>query len=469
MMELENYHAFHFVGLGGVGMCALARILIEKGITVSGSDVSDSAVLQELRNKGAAVFIGHKRENINNADVLVVSSAIGMDNPELQEAKSRDLPIFHRSDVLAAIFKWGKGIAVAGAHGKSTTSAMIGQIFHVAKMDPTIVLGGFTDYLKGNSCLGHGEHIIAEADESDGSFLKFATFLSVVTNIEDDHLDHYGTVENIRKAFVEFLNHVTYKDGGAIVCIDSEGVQAILPQIKKKVISFGINNSAEYRAVNKRYEKQNMLFDVYHYKEKLGTVSLQIPGIHNVRDALGAIVVALYCGISFETSVKALSVFSGVKRRFQTKMKEHGVWIVDDYAHHPTEIAATLKAAKEMGRHRVICAFQPHRYSRTKLLREEFSEAFIDADVLFFTDIYVAGESPIQGIDGTLIPNLVKRRFPDKPINYVKNVEDLPKELYKVIKPDDMLITMGAGNIYMAGEMLANLMKGKGLSSDYKK
>lgn len=191
--------------------------------------------------------------------------------------------------------------------------------FHVAKMDPTIVLGGFTDYLKGNSCLGHGEHIIAEADESDGSFLKFATFLSVVTNIEDDHLDHYGTVENIRKAFVEFLNHVTYKDGGAIVCIDSEGVQAILPQIKKKVISFGINDSAEYRAVNKRYEKQNMLFDVYHYKEKLGTVSLQIPGIHNVRDALGAIVVALYCGISFETSVKALSVFSGVKRRFQTK------------------------------------------------------------------------------------------------------------------------------------------------------
>ena len=327
-MELENYHAFHFVGLGGVGMCALARILIEKGITVSGSDVSDSAVLQELRNKGAAVFIGHKRENINNADVLVVSSAIGMDNPELQEAKSRGLPIFHRSDVLAAIFKWGKGIAVAGAHGKSTTSAMIGQIFHVAKMDPTIVLGGFTDYLKGNSCLGHGEHIIAEADESDGSFLKFATFLSVVTNIEDDHLDHYGTVENIRKAFVEFLNHVTYKDGGAIVCIDSEGVQAILPQIKKKVISFGINDSAEYRAVNKRYEKQNMLFDVYHYKEKLGTVSLQIPGIHNVRDALGAIVVALYCGISFETSVKALSVFSGVKRRFQTKMKEHGVWIV---------------------------------------------------------------------------------------------------------------------------------------------
>ena len=439
------------------------------GITVSGSDVSDSAVLQELRNKGAAVFIGHKRENINNADVLVVSSAIGMDNPELQEAKSRDLPIFHRSDVLAAIFKWGKGIAVAGAHGKSTTSAMIGQIFHVAKMDPTIVLGGFTDYLKGNSCLGHGEHIIAEADESDGSFLIFATFLSVVTNIEDDHLDHYGTVENIRKAFVEFLNHVTYKDGGAIVCIDSEGVQAILPQIKKKVISFGINDSAEYRAVNKRYEKQNMLFDVYHYKEKLGTVSLQIPGIHNVRDALGAIVVALYCGISFETSVKALSVFSGVKRLFQTKMKEHGVWIVDDYAHHPTEIAATLKAAKEMGRHRVICAFQPHRYSRTKLLQEEFSEAFIDADVLFFTDIYAAGESPIQGIDGTLIPNLVKRRFPDKPINYVKNVEDLPKELYKVIKPDDMLITMGAGNIYMAGEMLANLMKGKGLSSDYKK
>lgn len=469
MIELEKYHSFHFVGLGGVGMCALARILIDKGITVSGSDVSDSAVLQEFRDKGASVFIGHHAENIESADVLVISSAISSDNPELQEAKKRNLPIFHRADVLAAIFQWGKGIAVAGAHGKSTTSAMIGQIFYFAKRDPTIVLGGFTDYLHGNSCLGHGEHIIAEADESDGSFLKFSTFLSVVTNIEDDHLDHYGTVENIRKAFVEFISHITNEDGAAILCTDSEGVRAILPKVKKKVISFGINESAEYRAVNKRYKNQKMLFDVYHHKEKLGTVSLQIPGTHNIRDALGAIVASLYCGISFDVIAKALSVFSGVKRRFQTKVKRDGIWIVDDYAHHPTEIAATLKAAKEMRSGRVICVFQPHRYSRTKLLQDEFAEAFSDADILFFTDIYAASEHPIPGIGGMLIPDLVRARNPDKKIYYVKNVEDLPNEIYHFIRAGDMVLTMGAGNIYRVGEKLGKIIEEKGIFCDNKK
>lgn len=465
-MDLGKYNTIHFVGIGGMGMRALAKILIEKGIRISGSDVADSEALNEFRHNGASIFIGHKAENVQNADALVISSAIDASNPELQAARERQIPIFHRSDVLSEIFKWGKGIAVAGAHGKSTTSAMLGQIFYSAGLDPTIVLGGATDYLKGNSCLGKGKYIIAEADESDGSFLKFFTFLAVVTNIEDDHLDHYGSVENIRKAFVNFINHISHDDGAAIVCIDSEGVQAILPDIKRKIISFGLNENAEYHAVNKRYKDQNMLFDIYHYDDMLGTISLKIPGTHNIRDALGAAVAALYCGISFEHIAKALEEFNGVKRRFQTKMRDCGIWIVDDYAHHPTEIEATLRAAKESGQHRVICAFQPHRYSRTRLLKDEFAVAFTDADVLFFTDIYAASETPIPGVNGLLIPSLVKEQSPDKELQYVKNVEDLPDILYNFVKEGDMVITMGAGNIYKVGEQLADVIKKKGISSD---
>ena len=464
MMDLTKYHAFHFIGIGGMGMRALARILINKGIKVSGSDIADSPAISEFRKQGADIYIGHKKENIKNADVIIVSTAINTDNPEIEEARKQGIPIFHRSDVLAAIFEWGKGIAVAGAHGKSTTSSMIGQIFYSAQLDPTIVLGAAADYLQGNSRLGKGDYVIAEADESDSSFLKFHPFLSIVTNIEDDHLDFYGTVENIQRAFIEFINHIAYEDGVALLCTDSQGVRIILPEVKKKVITFGLNEDAEYRAINKRYKDQHMLFDVYHKSELLGTVSLQIPGTHNIRDALGAVVAGLYCGIPFPVIAKALEEFTGVHRRFQTKMKAHHVWIVDDYAHHPTEIAATLKAAKESGTHRVICVFQPHRYSRTRLLKDEFAVAFTDADVLFFTDIYGASEKPIEGIDGELIPSLVKEQNPDKEVYYVKQMEELPDILYSFVKSGDLIITMGAGNIYRVGEKLSDYIKKEGLT-----
>lgn len=465
-MDLNQYHSYHFIGIGGMGMRALARILINKGFNVSGSDISDSPVLSEFKNHGASIYIGHKKENIENADVIIISSAIHPNNPELLEAEARSIPIFHRSDLLAAIFKWGKGIAVAGAHGKSTTSSMIGQIFYSARMSPTIVLGAATDYLKGNSCLGHGDYVIAEADESDGSFLKFHPFLAVVTNIEDDHLDHYGTIENIQNAFADFVNNVSYNDGAALLCTDSEGVKTILPKVKRKIITFGMNEDAEYRAVNKRYEDNYMRFDVWHKTEFLGTISLQTPGTHNVKDALGAVAVGLYCGIPFSNIKSALQEFTGVKRRFQTKMRNRDIWIVDDYAHHPTEIEATLAAAKESGNHRVICVFQPHRYSRTNLLKDEFAVAFNDADVLFFTDIYASNEEPIKGVNGKLIPDLVKKQQPDKEIYYIEKTDKLFQTLYSFIKRGDMVITMGAGNIYQVGEKLSEYIKEKGLRND---
>ena len=463
-MDLQAYHRFHFVGIGGMGMRALAVILLDKGYEVSGSDMNDSPFLEDFRKKGATIYIGHDASHVRGADCLIISSAISPDNPELLEAKKDGIPIFHRSDVLAAIFQWGKGIAVAGAHGKSTTSAMIGQIFYDAKTDPTIVLGASADYIHGNSTLGKGDYVIAEADESDGSFLKFSTYMAVVTNIEDDHLDHYGTVENIRKAFVEFISHISYPNGVAILCTDSEGVQAILPKVKEKVITYGLNEQAEYRAVHKRYSNKHMFFDVVHRGEILGTIELQIPGTHNIRDALGAVIAGLYCGISFETIKEALSHFVGVKRRFETKSRAHDLWIVDDYAHHPTEIEATLRAARETGDHRIICAFQPHRYSRTQLLQQEFAEAFDDADVLFFTDIYAASEAPIPGVDGHLIPDLVQKRHPGKEIHYVENVNEMAKALYDFVKPGDMIITMGAGSIYRAGEELIQLVEEKGIN-----
>ena len=463
MMDLNRYHRFHFVGIGGMGMRALATILLDKGFSVSGSDMNDSAFLQDFRKKGALIYIGHAAPHVQGADCIIVSSAISPDNPELVEAKKEGIPVFHRSDVLAAMFQWGKGIAVAGAHGKSTTSAMIGQIFYYAKKDPTIVLGAAAEYIHGNSTLGHGDYVIAEADESDGSFLKFSTYMAVVTNIEDDHLDHYGTVENIRKAFVEFISHISYEDGVAILCTDSEGIRTILPQVKKKVITYGLNPEADYQAVNKRYENKHLFFDVLHGGQNLGTIELQIPGTHNIRDALGAVISGLYCGIPFETIREALASFVGVKRRFETKSRADGIWVVDDYAHHPTEIEATLRAARETGDHRIICAFQPHRYSRTKLLQKEFAEAFDDADVLFFTDIYAASEEPIPGIDGHLIPKLVQARNPQKEIHYVENVQEMAKALYDFLRPGDMIITMGAGSIFRAGEELIQLVKDKGI------
>lgn len=462
-MDLMKYKSFHFIGIGGMGMRALAEILLEKGLSISGSDLADSPAIENFKARGASIFIGHAPSNVKGAGCVIISSAISSNNPELVEARRENIPVFHRSDVLAALLEEGKGISVAGAHGKSTTSAMVGQIFSEAGEDPTIVLGAAADYIHGNSILGKGDYVIAEADESDGSFLKFHNFIAIVTNVEDDHLDHYKTVENIRKAFTDFVNHITFAEGAAFMCLDSDGVRAILPGIHSKVITYGLDDKADYRAVNIHYVNRLLYYDILHEGKKLGTICLHVPGLHNVRNSLGALAAASYCGIPFDVSARAISHFKGAKRRFETKFHNEDLWIVDDYAHHPTEIKATLRAAKETGVKRIICAFQPHRYSRTLLLKDEFAEAFDDADVLFFTDIYAASEVPIPGVDGHTIPDVVRNRLPEKEIHYIPNVQDMSDALYDCLKAGDMVITMGAGSIFKSGEALAHLMKEKGM------
>ena len=395
--DMLNLKKFHFIGIGGAGMSVLAKILIEMGCEVSGSDCADSANVQMLKNLGAKIFVGHDTNNISNdIDAVVYSSAIPENNPELVKAAELKIPKLHRSDINAMLVNSKKGIAVAGSHGKTTTTSMTGYVLKNSGIDPTVIIGGESLDLGTGAILGKGEYLVSEADESDGSFIKLKPHIAVVTNIEDDHLDHYGTVEKIRAAFKIFLENLT-DDGVAVLCFDSEPLREIAGELKHKVISYAIDNAADYTAKNIYTGVDGVSFDVFKGEKLLGRVKLAIHGRHNVLNALGTLATALYIGIPFNKIATALNGFHGAKRRFQAKAKIRNIWIVDDYGHHPTEIAATLKAAHEINPRRVICVFQPHRYSRTKLLLKEFGTAFTGADLLVLTDIYSAGEEKIEG------------------------------------------------------------------------
>lgn len=449
---LDTVKNVHFIGIAGAGMRAIANVFLQKGYKVSGSDLKQSEITDRFAKKGARICIGQSPDNLEDAEVVIISSAIKEDNVELVEARKRNLPVIHRSDALLTIMQWGKGIAVAGAHGKTTTSSMLGQIFVESGTDPTVVIGGEVDYLHSNSVLGKGKYVIAEADESDGSFMKLTPYIAVVTNIEDDHMDHYGSMENIIKAFKTFIQKLDSKEGTAVLCFDNENIRNLAPKLDRKYITYAIQNeSADYLAKNIHYDDGLLCFDVYHQSENLGTVKLPVPGRHNVLNALASVVVALTCGISFDQAVQALSHFHGAKRRFQTKGHVGDIWVVDDYAHHPTEINATLTAAKEMETHRIVCAFQPHRYSRTKLLADHFGTCFKNADLLIVTDVYSAGETPIAGVSGEVIANKVTE-LTGKEVIYIPNKEDIVDYLKNFAQPKDLVITMGAGDIYTIGE-----------------
>ena len=461
---------FHFVGIGGAGMSALAKILIESGCTVSGSDCADSATVQMLRKMGADVFVGHHADNLLNEDgqsdidAIVCSSAIPADNPEVVKAAELNIPKLHRSDINAMLLNAKKGIAVAGAHGKTTTTSMIGFVLYNAGIDPTIIIGGESVDLDTGAHLGKGDYLVSEADESDGSFVTLKPSIAVVTNIEDDHLDHYGTVEKIREAFKTFLSNIK-PDGTAVLCFDNEVVRGIATELDKNVISYGIDFPAEFTATNIRADVNGITFDVIRRikvggeigKKFLGKIQLAIHGRHNVLNALATIAVALETGVSFEKIADGLKNFHGAKRRFQTKARIKDIWIVDDYGHHPTEIAATLKAAQEAKPERIICIFQPHRYTRTKLLLEEFGGAFADADFLILTDIYSAGEKPIQGVSGESIVNAVIEKT-NQQVLYVPERKKIAEYLIDLVRPGDLIITMGAGDIYKTADDIIQLL-----------
>ena len=457
--ELKDIETIHFVGIGGAGMSPLARIMLELGYHVSGSDREDSGVIENLRRLGAKIMLGgQKAENVRGADAIVVSTAIPYDNPEVLAARDLGITKLHRSDINAALVNEYKGIAVAGAHGKTTTTSMLGVALTKAGVSPTVVVGGEVPDLGTNAVLGEGDYLVSEADESDGSFLKLRPHIAVVTNVEDDHMDHYGTMENIIRAFTQFIQNVDRENGYAVLCFDNENLRHIAQHIDRKYYSYAIDHEADYQARNILTTGKGISFDVVHGEEMLGHISLNIPGRHNVLDAMACLVTGLSIGVPFEKMAAGLAAFHGAKRRFQTKGRIGGVWIVDDYAHHPTEIAATLQAAKETKPARLICVFQPHRYSRTQLLHEEFGKAFRSADLLVLTDIYAAGEAPIEGVSGEPILQEVRRQS-GQSVVYLPEREKLASYLQKEIQEGDLVITMGAGDIYKTGEELVELLQ----------
>ena len=457
---LDGLHKIHFIGIGGAGMSALAFILLDEGYEVSGSDIKDSPMAEKLRAHGAKVYIGHRAENVDGGDAIVVSSAIHEDNPEVIAAHEAGIKRLHRSDVNAALLNRVKGIAVAGAHGKTTTTSMIGLILTEGHLDPTIIIGGEVDYLGGNSRLGKGEYLVSEADESDGSFLKLRPHIAVVTNVEDDHLDHYGTMNNIRKAFKEFIENVDKETGYAVLCFDNENIRGIAKNVDRRIVSYAIDHDADYMAKNIVTDGAHTTFDVMHNGVKITSVELGVPGKHNVLNALASVVTGILCGLEPSVSAAGLADFHGAKRRFETKARVDGVWIVDDYAHHPTEIQATLRAAHQTNPKRLICVFQPHRYSRTKLLKDEFGIAFQEADMLIVTDIYSAGEAPIEGISGETIFDAVVEATGQN-VTYIEKREDIAPYLATIAEEGDLIMTMGAGDIYKTGVELADMLKNR--------
>lgn len=454
---LTGIKKVHFIGIGGAGMSALAQILLEKGYEVSGSDMKDSAMTGILRDLGAKVFIGHRAENVRGAEAIVVSSAIREENPEVAEAARLGLKRLHRSDVNAFLINNSKGIAVAGAHGKTTTTSMIGVSLDYEGVSPSIIIGGEVDYLGSNAKLGKSEYLVSEADESDGTFLKYYPYIGVVTNIENDHMDHYGTMENIIKAFHQFLSQIR-RDGWAVVCADNEHIRNIIGDIKCNIATYGIDHEADYMAADIEASSSFTAFDVIHKGENLGRVRLNVPGLHNVLNALACVVTGIVLGMSVSQMAEGLTMFNGAKRRFQTKGRINDIWVVDDYAHHPTEIATTIKAARQTKPKRLVCAFQPHRYSRTQLLQKEYGSCFAGVDLLVLTDVYSAGEDPIPGVDGELLVNEVKRQTGQETV-YIKDKKQIATYLKSIAQPGDLIMTMGAGDIVKCGEELVEAMK----------
>ncbi len=447
----------HFVGIGGVGMSGIAEVLHNLGYKVQGSDISKNANVKRLENMGIKVFIGHNAKNIENVDVIVRSSAIKDNNPEIIEAYNRGIPVIPRAEMLAELMRMKYSIAVAGSHGKTTTTSMIGTILNHANMDPTIVIGGKLDSLGSNAKLGKGEFLVAEADESDGSFLLLNPTIAVVTNIDEEHLDHYkGGLEEIKDTFIQFINKVPFY-GVGILCLDHPNIQEILPKIEKRVITYGFLSQCDIRGENIEIKEFSSSFDVFIKDEFKGRIKIKMPGIHNVSNALGAIAAGYELEIPFEKIKEALDDFAGVNRRFYLKGYYRNAMVIDDYGHHPEEIKATLKGVKEAFNREVIVVFQPHRYSRTQALLNSFATAFYNADKLIVTEIYPAGEEKIEGISGEVLYERIKD-FGHKDVIFIPEFNEIIKYLKEVITDNSIVITLGAGNVWQIGEKLLGKM-----------
>jgi UDP-N-acetylmuramate--alanine ligase len=456
----------HFVGIGGSGMSGIAEVFINLGYRVTGSDIAESDTIRRLASLGAVIHIGHASENVFGVDCVVYSSAVGSDNPEIVEAMQNKVPLIPRAEMLAELMRMKYGIVVAGTHGKTTTTSMIASILGHAGIDPTVVTGGKLNSIGANARLGSGNFLVAEADESDGSFLKLSPTIAVVTNIDREHMDHYSDMEEVEAAYLDFINKVPFY-GCAVVCLDHPTIQGLLPSIGRRFISFGLTAQADVHATDVVQEGQKTTFEVWASGERLGRLSINLPGEHNVYNALAAIAVARELEIEQNDIKAGLEDFTGVERRFQIKGIAGDIMVVDDYGHHPVEIKAVLKAAKEGWKRRVIVVFQPHRYSRTKDLFGEFLSAFNAADKLLLTDIYPAGEKKLEGALSRQLFEGIKEHG-HKDVTYLPDLKDVPKWLEDVTERGDMVITLGAGDVWRAGVEFLEILKTKRKKSGLK-
>ena len=452
-MQGNEVKHIYFMGIGGIGMSGIAEILLDFGYRVSGSDIKVSNVTERLQKKGAEIYIGQRAENITaDIDYAVRSTAIRETNEEYMRVKELGLPVLHRSQMLAKLMEEKKAICVAGAHGKTTTSSMISLAMELAGKDPTIVVGGEIAQIGSNAKSGNGDYLVAEADESDGSFLNLHPWMTVITNVEEDHLDHYQDLDAIRNAFIDFVK-LPGDSGVAVLNYDCPETRQLAQYAAGKVVSYGMADDAQVRGANVRQEQGESLVDVYQHGQLLGTLRLHVPGMHNISNALAAVAAGLEIGMTFDELAAGLKEFGGARRRFQLLGVVQNIQIIDDYAHHPTEVAATIEAAKGVHDGRVVAVFQPHRYSRTKFLAEKFAEAFDAADEVVLTDVYAAGEDLSEGAESDIIAQHMQR-----PAHLVVR-EQLNKFLRGFVKPGDMVLMMGAGNIWQNSIQLVEDLK----------
>lgn len=452
----------HMVGIGGIGMSGIAEILLLRGYRVTGSDSSKSETTRRLQELGASVYIGHKAEHIEGADVVVYTSAVKADeNVETKTALAEKIPVIKRSEMLAELMRMKYGIGIAGTHGKTTTTTMAGHVVQDGNFDPTIIVGGRVhSFDKTNAVVGKGDIILVEADEYDRTFLRLSPSMAVITNIEAEHLDIYDDVDDVKEAFIEFANKVPFY-GAVIVCLDSPEVRSILPRIERRTITYGFTPQAQLRAIDITRNAFTNSFKVIFNDHVLGVINLTAPGDHNIKNALASIAVGLELGMNFKPIQSGLERFKGVFRRFQPKLETDELLVIDDYAHHPTEVQATIQAAKSgWPEKRIVAVFQPHLYSRTRDMHQEFGLSFFDAEVLIVTDVYPSREKPIEGVTGKLISDSAEK-YGHRDVYYVEDKNQLPSMLKEISEPGDIVITMGAGDIYKFGELFVKLINKK--------
>jgi UDP-N-acetylmuramate--alanine ligase len=451
----------HLVGIGGAGMSGIAEVLLTLGYKVTGSDLQASDTTRRIEELGGRVFIGHQESNVGEAQVVVISSAVSAQNPEVMVAKAKQIPVIPRAEMLAELMRLKFGVAIAGAHGKTTTTSMAANVLAQGGLDPTMVIGGKVNALGSHARLGRGDVLVAEADESDGSFLRLSPTIVAVTNLDREHLDHYGSMERINESFLEFINKVPFY-GLAVLCSDDERLRALFPRIVKRYHTYGLQEreggGPDFKATDISLKQWGAEFRAHFRGRNLGPFRLSVPGIHNVSNALAAIAIGVELDVPADLIRKALAAFTGVERRFHLRGEANGIMVVDDYGHHPTEIKATLAAAKQGWEdRRLVVLFQPHRYSRSRDCAEEFAHAFDQADLLFVTEIYAAGEQPIPGVSGAKLAESV-RAAGHQGVTFVTQKEALPDHVLPQLKPGDLVITLGAGDIWKAGTgLLARL------------